>query len=71
MKTLILSLIAILLLYSACCGIQVCECWEVYMPERMADFLQSGSYMNDQRWDLNNDGVTNLKDFAIVANQSE
>jgi len=69
MKTLILSVITILLLYSACCGIQVCICYEIYMTERMADFLQSGSYMTNDNWDLNNDGVTNLKDYAIIANQ--
>ena len=69
MKTLILCVIAILLLYSACINVQVCECYEVYMPERMADFLKSGSYMTNTDWDLNNDGVTNLKDFAIIANR--
>ena len=68
MKTLLLYLIASLLLYSACCGIQVCICQEVYMPERMVDFLQSKAYMNNDKWDCNSDDVTNLKDFAIIAN---
>ena len=68
MKTLILGLVAMLLLYAACCGMQVCECYEVYMPGRVAEFLTSGAYLQNDDRDFNGDGVTNLKDFAIIAN---
>ena len=66
-----IRLLAIILLYSACSGVQVCYwvlvCEDKYMPSRVVDFIPA--YMTDDIGrDLNGDGIVNLKDFVIIAN---